>query len=180
MSNLFSSKLKSVPLHSELHFSSAIPHLTTISAQSKYKTMRHNLCPGNVVTFQSFPNLFDKLKNVGWDCLVSFYDKSIYPNLIAEFYSHMEFSNDSSGFLKTITTCIQGQTYIIDELFLVNALQLSPSTIELPRINSYLHPSGISVEECIPFKFNLSVVTDEMVPAILFYEMQSWSGISNY
>lgn len=80
----------------------------------------------------------------------------------------MEFSHDSSGLLKTITTCIQGQTYIIDELFLIHAIQLHPSTLELPRINSYLHPSGISVEECMLFKFNLSVVTEQMVPSHLF------------
>lgn len=130
--------------------------------------MRHNLCPGNVITFHGFPKLFDHFKNVGWDCLISFNDKSVYPSLIAEFYSHVEFSTDSSGLLKSITTCLQGQTYIIDEMFIVNALKLSSYTLDLPRVNSYLHPSGISVEECMLFKFNLSVVSDQMVPPVLF------------
>lgn len=168
MSNMFSSKRKNLPFHSELHFSHGVPHLTTPSAQAKYKIMRHNMFPGNVITFNSFPNLFEKIKNVGWDCLVTFYDKSIYPGLISEFYTHMELSKDSSGLLKSITTCIQGHTYIIDELFLVNALQLHPFTLELPRINSYLNPSGIFVEEYMLLKHNLSIVTIQMVPTLLF------------
>lgn len=53
-------------------------------------------------------------------------------------------------------------------MFIVNALNISSSTLELPRVNSYLHRSGISVEECMLFKFNLFVVSDQLVPAVLF------------
>lgn len=67
MTNLFSSKRKALPLNSELHFSNVVPYLTTPSAQSKYRSVRHNLCPENVITFHRFPKLFEIFKNIGWN-----------------------------------------------------------------------------------------------------------------
>lgn len=80
----------------------------------------------------------------------------------------MVFNGDSTGLLTSISNCIQGQDYIIDEQLLDHALHLSPSMLELPIINEYLHPLGTSVSDCLCFKQNLSIATDQLIPAIMF------------
>lgn len=80
----------------------------------------------------------------------------------------MSFHRDSTGLLTSISTCIQGQEYVIDELLILHALHVKASMLDLPRINEYIYPIGISMSDCITFKHNLAIVTDQLVPAHLF------------
>lgn len=80
----------------------------------------------------------------------------------------MVFNRDITGLLTSINTCIQGQDYIIDEQLFVHALHLRDSMLELPRINNYMYLIRTSVSDCMFFKQNMSVVTDQLIPTILF------------
>lgn len=136
-----------------------MPHLVTPHAPSKYKLMRYCLCPSVGITFNNFPNLLEKFISIGWKSLVVFNDRNIYPGLIAEFYCHMTINRDETCFVVSITTCIQGTEYTIDEQMFVNALHLRPSMLELPRLNEYAYQIGYSMTKCLAFKHNLALTT---------------------
>lgn len=109
MEHIYSSKRKKLTLHFEIHPEVCVPQLVTLSAHSKYRLMRHYLLPGLGITFNNFPNLLEKIRNIWWDCLIVFSDRHIYHGLIAEFYSPMALNRDKTGLLVSISTCIQGQ-----------------------------------------------------------------------
>lgn len=138
MENTYSAKRKKLASHSDIYPDVCVPHLVTPTAQSKYKHMKHNLLSGLGIPFNSFPYLLEKIQNIGWECLVVFNNRHIYPKLIAEFYSHMIFNKDETGLLISITNCIQDIEYTIDEQLIINALHLRNSMIDLPRINGYI------------------------------------------
>lgn len=163
-----SSKRKRLASHSNIHPDVCIPHLVTALAKSKYKHMKHNLQSGLGITFNSFPYLLEFIRNIGWECLVIFHDRHIYPGLIAEFYSYMISNKDDTGLLVSITTCIQGVKYTIDEQLIIDALQLRKSMLDLPKINGYLYLIGYSATGCMSFKQNLAITTDQIIPANLF------------
>lgn len=78
MEPIYSSKRKKLVLHSEIHPSTCGPHLVTSSAKAKYRLMRHCLTPVIGITFCSFSDLLEHIKNIGYDCLIVFTDKHIY------------------------------------------------------------------------------------------------------
>lgn len=125
MEPIFSSKRKKLSLHYELQPDVYAPMLITPSAKVKYRHMRHSVTPVVGKSFNSFPDLLEKITNIGWDCLViTFTDRQIYPSLITEFYCHMIFHKDLTGLLTGITTCIQGEKYDIIEQLILHALHL--------------------------------------------------------
>lgn len=87
---------------------------------------------------------------------------------MAEFYAHMEFSKDALGTLHSITTMVQGQEITLDQQFLVDALNLDPLTLNLPKINRYIDVLGDSFENCVEFRQNLAFASDQIVPIDLF------------
>lgn len=108
MENTNPTKRKKLTSHSNIHPDVCVPHLVTSNTQSKYKLIQPYLLASLVITFNSFPHLLEKIRKIGWECLVVFHDRHLYPGLIVEFYSHMNFNKDDTGMLISITTCIQG------------------------------------------------------------------------
>lgn len=136
MDPVYSAKRSKLPLLSELHPDTYAPQLVTPSVQVKYRHIRHSLTPGTITSFNSFPHIFEIIKNVGWECLITFTDKQIYPVLIVEFYSHTTFIRDSTGTLTGISTILEGQSCVIDEL-LLHALHVGNNMLELSKTNAY-------------------------------------------
>lgn len=70
------------------------PNMLTESAQLKYNAMKYNFMTAATITFHYHPDLLVNLKKIGWGCLVSFSSRCVYPELVSEFYAHMEFIKD--------------------------------------------------------------------------------------
>lgn len=57
------------------------------------------------LSFYNFPHVIDHIETIGWECLVSFKDKFIYPGLIVKFYSNMIVNRDMFGTVTSIIVC---------------------------------------------------------------------------
>ena len=62
----------------------------------------------------------------------------MYPELVSEFYAHMQFIKDTCGNLKCLATYVQGKKIVIDQTVLLDALKLDPNMLRLPKINHYV------------------------------------------
>lgn len=134
------------------------PNILTESAQLTYYAMKYNFMTGATITFLSHPDLLVNLKKIGWDCLVSFSSRCVYPELVSEFYADMEFIKDVVGTLHSMATYVQGRKIVLDQTILLEAFGLDPCMLNLPKINHYVFPLDDSVINCLDFKYNLSTV----------------------
>lgn len=90
-----------------INLETIIPTLRSSTAQAKYPSLKYHLVAGLAVTLFDYPDIYECLHNVDWDCPIEFPDKLIYPQLVTEFYSNMKFKRDFSGNLLGITTFVQ-------------------------------------------------------------------------
>lgn len=143
------------------------PILTTPEATQKYQAIKNFIVSGLCVIFDEFPILLEHIKNAGWECLFVFDHEVIFPQLLFEFYSHLEFLRNDEGLLLGIRTFVQGEEIYLDEELLVEILGLGEDALTKTRFNGYLTPFTTNDSDCYIFKESLSFVSKQPVPVPL-------------
>lgn len=121
-----------------IHLETIVLTLRSSTTQTKYPSLRYHLAAGLAVTLSDYLDIYECAQNVGWECLIEFPNRIIYPQLVAKFYSNMEFKKDFFGNLLGITTFVQDKEIFIVEKLLVSVFKFEPSMLNLPKCNGYM------------------------------------------
>lgn len=80
----------------------------------------------------------------------------------------MNVNRDTFGTVISINVCVQSHEFVIDELYLVKALNVDSAMLDLPKFNGYVTPTRDYMLHCLNFKASLILAADQLVPAQMF------------